>query len=289
MSGPFLPIWSKAFRWADEPYKPKKKTPTTTTTTPPPAATGQPSPGGVSDLIATGPPQGDARSAIGVPSDFRVFVPPETTPTGGGREMVTLPGWTVGPGYFVGDEWRPGGYGPDRIAEMQSQLVDAGLLDPTDYHRGTWDGQSAAAYKEVLAAANSSGRDAVTTLALMRSSYVGKAGPKRAPLVVRYTSPDDVRAIVNNVAVNRIGRYLTNEEMDPAIGAWHAVQRQFQEQSYAAEDPAGPGGAVTQPPDLQTFGDVRVRAEHPDEVFKHTAAERFNSFMGLLSSVGGQG
>lgn len=60
------------------------------------------------------------------------------------------------PLYYSGDEYAPAGWSETRIADLQRQMIDAGLLTST-FRRGYWDGATADAYATLLVQANQTG------------------------------------------------------------------------------------------------------------------------------------
>lgn len=149
-------------------------------------------------------------------------------------------------------------WSPQDISTVQTRLINAGLLD-SDFRAGVWDAPSQQAFGQVLALANNMGHPWQDALATYESStpmqwdaktgtYIkGTAGTARtkAPVVTRFTSPDDLATTAQEVATNKLGRSFTPEELQKFIAAYHGT-----EQTATAASAAGQSFTAPSSPDI---------------------------------------
>lgn len=197
------------------------------------------------------------------------------------------------PRYALGDEWEPQtkSWAPERIADIQAQLVDAGLLDPDDYQRGFWDQESATAYRQLLGYSNVSGLDSHQTLQRIGEvkakfgSTADKAGKVRQPFISELADPVELSDLLDDVAVRRMGRGLSPEEKARFSDSFRGLQESEQRKYYEASGsglPGGPGGSVTMP-DAGARAQEFVTSTRPDDVAAYQYLQAFKSFENLLS------
>lgn len=165
------------------------------------------------------------------------------------------------------DDWTP-----QDVRKLQTQLVSAGVLDD-DYHDGIWDPTSQEAFAEILGFSNGAGVDWREGLNRYMSAGVMTIGPdgkpvrskslgkKRAPLVKKFSNPDDLATLVNDAAQKRIGRALTEDEMQKFANGYNSVEGSTQQAAYNAE--VG-GGGITDAPTPETA--ARLYTEKLDPV-----------------------
>jgi hypothetical protein len=166
--------------------------------------------------------------------------------------------------YYEGAEWMPVllNWDPRKIERLQSQLVQSGLLN-TDYSGGAWDSDSRNAFTEILSFANASGQpweEAINTYMNSKpmeidpktgkaKRRVGGPGRERAPLTLKYTNPDDVATLANEVSLKKLGRKLKSEEMNTFVQNYQALERGEQTKQYSA---AQSGGSYVSAPSVET-------------------------------------
>lgn len=216
------------------------------------------------------------------------------------RGNVTLPR-DVPPRYNEGQEWEPGGWPPARIADLQGQMVDAGVLKKASYQRGVWDQASMTAYKKLLAYSNAAGLDYQGTLQRYKevvSKYgrpedededgSGREGPVRQPFIGSRIDPARLGQLIDDVSVRAIGRVITPEEKDRFAATFNETYLASQRQEYEASGsglPGGPGGVITQP-DPEAAAQQFIEKSKPDEVREYDALQRFKQFEQLLGRSG---
>ena len=231
-------------------------------------------------------------------SGYRATVPPQKP--GGRLGVARSPSefvqsqvpHEVAPRYKLGDEWEPQtkSWSPERIADIQAQLVDAGLLDPDDYQRGFWDQESATAYRQLLGYSNVSGLDSHQTLQRIgevKSKYGTTAdkGAKRQPFISELADPTELSSLLDDISVRRMGRGLTPEEKARFSDSFRGLQESEQRKYYEASGsglPGGPGGSVTMP-DAGSRAEEFVTSTRPDDVASYQYLQAFKSFENLIS------
>lgn len=266
-------------------------------------------------LIAQGPvatPQ-DARQPIGVPPGYVVTRPGGTrpgTPTtrstdeqvipGGvqasGRAdvygpyvPVQLPPTVIPPTFYDGDEYLPAQMSAEDRARLQMKMYELGILDQ-DFQVGVWDGPTRLAYRSVLEFANASG---ITDAQAAMDEYgqtmdVSKAKRNRPPLVIRQTSPEDIRRVAQNVATQILGERADEGQVDRIVAAYQQAETTYQQQAY---DATYESGTVTEPPTVETFAEDQLKERNPTEAGAYAVADQaVQQFMSLLAGpFGGAG
>lgn len=262
-------------------------------------------------LIAAGP--GGSPSAsdnepnpVGVPKGYQFIPPPsygiqsvqEGMPGRGMHGPTQTPiygvsqGAPVAPKYFQGYEFTPTGWGPEKIAQLQGQLMEAGLIHKA-FRLGVWDPVSRSAFVELLTEANAAGttwEQAVSAraqgIALDKNGRPtgtgsgggrGGGGVGRAPLQVRLTDDSDLAKIANAVASSSVlGRALSEQETQKFIEAFHGMQRDEQQAAYAGV------GTVESAPSPQAAAEDFARNSHPVEAGAHDIAGTFDNFLKII-------
>lgn len=234
---------------------------------------------------------------IGVPTGYKAQVPgaskyffdPATMGEDAAPVKYTSAPTLVDPIYKIGSENIPGGWGEERIVELQSQLVDAGILKRNAYQRGVWDPASAAAYERLLGTANSAGLNADQVLSNYRQVIAKYGRPEdqespRQPLITQRHDPEALRQLLGQVATRTAFGPITREQEDQFIAAFNGLSDEAQKAKYVAEGsgaPGGPGG-IDQSIDPQAQASKFVREQNPQGVREADVAERFDQFQQLL-------
>lgn len=257
---------------------------------------------GLAALLAGGPPSAGAgssrqRPAIGVPG--AQLLDERGLPVGyegytttkqagfGGRIGLSGPGTAPGPTYeaapryFDGDQYTPASLPPETIARMQRDLARSGLLKG-DYHIGVWDAASANAYEYLLGASNAAGDDETTTLARFLDSPLQEDKPKRDPLVIRQTHPNDLAAVADTVARRTIGRKLRPDEISRFVSAYQSAEAGAQQSAYDAQPG---GGSVTDAPNAEAMAAQQIEASNPVEVGAHDLFDQYSAFLDMLGAA----
>lgn len=187
-----------------------------------------------------------------------------------------VPAGASAPRYYQGAEWLPvmRNATPQEIDQLQRRLTGAGLLDK-DYRQGVWDAPSQAAFGQVLELANASGTEWQQALASYENStpmqwdaktgtfVKGTAGTARtrAPVVARFTSPDDLAVTAQEVATSKLGRSFTSQELQKFISAYHGTESTEAAGATAASGVAG--GGYTAAPSIQAAATTFAQQQDP--------------------------
>lgn len=207
----------------------------------------------------------------------------------------------MAPRYSVGDELTPlrDSWPPERIVQIQNQMVTAGLLKSRNFQLGFWDAPSIAAYRELLGYSNVSGNDSDTTLTNFKA-IIDKYGDTttganrvRQPFISELTDPNTLRDTLDAVSVRTMGRGMTEAEKAHFVDSFRATQEQTQRSKYdLAGDMdtttgayTGTGGSVTAP-DPESDANAYIKSTNPDAVKEYNYLNAFKAFQSLLSSSG---
>lgn len=235
----------------------------------------------------------------------------EATGTGTNKGPQTLfptgpqgPGVYIPPRYFEGDQYQPASMSPDQVASLQQSMATAGYYGNTpNYVPGVWRSSDAAAYKDVLLAANQSGQDAGT---IIRQEMDAQNNPAavaaRNRLIERQvystpievTSAADLTAAARRLAPDVIGRYLTPDEEKQFVGQFQNLQVQDQtkirQSEVAAREGKLPDNAVVEKPpyreNSRTIEDI-IRQQHPVEYGAAQIGEKGQMLLQLMSGQAG--
>lgn len=207
------------------------------------------------------------------------------------RQGKTAPAYANGAQYLpVLQNWTP-----QEIAAVQTRLINSGLLD-TDFRSGVWDQPSQQAFGQVLALANNMGSPWQDALRSYESSapmvwdsktnsYVkGTPGTARtrAPVVTRFTSPDDLAVTAQEVATAKLGRTFTPEELQKFIAAYHGTEQTATENSAAASA----GGGYTAPASIETAAETFAKQTDPTAYNAEQFLPLVQKMNDLLSGTG---
>jgi len=181
------------------------------------------------------------------------------------------------------------GLSPERIAQLQRQLVNAGLLTGRVV-LGVWDDSSATAFRQVLAIANVNGYTAdealqyVATQSALPENILGDSTDTRAPLSVQLSSPADLARIFQQTAEATMGRRLDQADIDKLVGSYQSLEQGYQQTTYGQ---AETGGTLTAPPSATAFAESELEQTNPGEVGAAAIADTFDNFLSILGGAGG--
>jgi hypothetical protein len=153
----------------------------------------------------------------------------------------------------------------ETIAQLQAALYRAGVFTSEDqFTLGRWDDTSKTAYRKLLSYANESGLDEQAALSqwaqLQAADPTGSGARRRAPLAVTLPNPLDVAAIANDVAPKRIGRKLTDQELNNFTVWFQQQEAAEQEKNYNA---AETGGTTVAAPSLASAAEAEAERLDP--------------------------
>jgi hypothetical protein len=208
-------------------------------------------------------------SPIGVPKGYSVVKPVKAGIGSLGRAFQRgTHDYQQTPRYVQGHQYNPASLPVDDIIDLQESLVAAGLMERGDYTVGVWDNESTQAYEHLLSEANASGDDETTAMTRrIQSVQVNGApgaakAPKRQPLVVTLTNPEDLRAVAKRVSTELYGGRLPDEELDRFVANYQASEANYQQAGYAMDET---GGTLTKPADPESVLENQIKTEHPNE------------------------
>lgn len=196
---------------------------------------------------------------------------------------------TIAPRYMTGAEYLPvmGNATPDEIYQLQQQMVSAGLLTGS-FIKGYWDTASKDAFNGLLANANNAGTDYTTMLNNMQNAQTMTIDPVTGQPVVKQkgakaltlsvTNPQDIATTAQSVALQNLGRPLSDSELQRFTSIWQSQEKGYQ--TAAAEDQST-GGTVTKAPT-----DMTGAAQQFDESIDPTAY-RGQQAVGLVQHLNG--
>jgi hypothetical protein len=253
------------------------------------------------DVGALPPPPTQGPVPIGVPEGY-------TTSRQGGEPsgFSAREGYDVRrkPLYYEGDELGPARWSPDRILDLQRQLIAAGLISPGQRLRlGLLDEVTIDAYYRVLATANRYGVNWISALdrlmgesrtptggregEMMEVDEYGRLtgiGPESQQLPTRTTAPEDLRRVFRAVSIEELGQGLPDNEINAMIQSYNAMEIQRQRQAFAAE---GTSSNVVSPPSPEAFAESYGLEHHPEQVEQENFLGGMEDFLGLIGSWNG--
>lgn len=204
---------------------------------------------------------------------------------------------SIPPRYLEGMEWDPGAWSSEKIADLQSQMVDAGVLDRNSYQRGFWDATSASAYKKLLAYSNAAGLDYNSTLSRYKEVIAkygrpeDKSAATRQPFIGQQIDPERLNSLLDDVSVRAMGRKITPTEKAAFSSAFNQSYVTNQRSEYdmqnnyddAGNPVKGSGGVVTSL-DPTAQAEKYLRETHPQEIKEYDYLSRFNQFQQLIGA-----
>ena len=236
-----------------------------------------------SDAILNAGPMGgggDFASPVGVPVGY--VAPTGFQPLPPGVAGPPTPTVNQAPRYFDGDEFKPAGLPPERIAEMQRQMEAAGVIPKgAKYRVGIWDEVSRAAYRDLMGLANAMGNTLEAALNRYSTTKQLSIEDRKKNLPIKLTNDDDLRGVFDATWRARLGRKPTEDELARLLASFHTAETQEQ-QAFVADEF---GGTFTAAPNAQTFAAQQAEAMNPGEAGAHDFAEQANVFFDLLDEV----
>lgn len=181
-----------------------------------------------------------------------------------------------------------------QLATIQSQLYRAGFYSgnftPT---YGKVRTEDISAFRSMLVGVGMNPQAQPIGQYLSQSADQGdNAGvnlTKHAPLVIKLTNPDTLRATIQNVADQLYGGHLPDDEVQKMITTYQGMESSSQTAQYNAGDPnltgvvtGGLGGTITQAPSPSAYAQSQIEQNHPDQVnhvkFKDTFSKVLDAF-----------
>lgn len=167
------------------------------------------------------------------------------------------------PKYFAGDEDTLYSLSIEALSTLQNAMYNVGKLGK-GYTPGVVDSKTTSAYKSLLVTANGYGEDFETTIS--RLATTGSSARGGTLTQYRVSNDADVRAIMNKVSQQTLGRKLGEGDLNRLSGLYRELER-TSGQSNAAE--------IVQPPQVETFTQNKLEEMFPED----TNARQFGSYL----------
>lgn len=180
----------------------------------------------------------------------------------------------IEPRYFSEDIDKLGSMSRGYIANWQMKMNQAGLLG-NEFTMGVADNSTLSAYREVLGVANREGVSDAEAVQLIAQRRVKLGGGT----VTRYrlTNEDDVKAIVDSVAQQLLGRTLSDDQAA-------RIARAFQQEELSAQKAYAAGGAVQEAPGVQQFVTSSIEKDFGEQVDTRKLGDIFGSIDAMLKA-----
>lgn len=181
------------------------------------------------------------------------------------------------------------GMDPSALANLQQQLWAGNFYSSSYYGKtpkppqfGTPDDDSYAAFKSAAVQAARSGTPLPDLLdrAVQSNAALGGPGGGSAKTPKTLTHPDDLRAVIRNVATNVIGRRPDAAVEENFIAAFHNAESQ-------AGQSDGAGNVIAGPQDVSAIAEQYLQHAYPQEAYDNGFLGAFDSFRKMIG--GGSG
>lgn len=156
--------------------------------------------------------------------------------------------------YHDGDEWAViGNMPPELRSQVQQAMLDRGLFGSKkpNVALGSWDNESASAFKQVLAYANATGKDwqdALQSMPVLSDDELaaadGTKGSKRQINQIKLSNPQDLAQVFKNAAADLLGSAPPQEEIDKFVRAYQNSEREEQQTAIAQQAAAQRNSSV---------------------------------------------
>lgn len=259
----------------------------TPTATPPGSSTAQP----INVPPGYQPPTFEPGGSLLTGIDPAEYASMFTGPPAPNHSQITSLGGNVSKHTYVeGDQWGPVHEPTAQVLALQQQLIAAGFLDPSTYHKGVWDINSADAYKMVLGIANTYGASAPDMLSSLVANPVAKPKGYKAPLSM--TNPADIAAAVSgggpgqtNAARSLLGQDLPASETQSFV-KWYQDQETQARDAYNRLD-LNTGTSYTGAPGLDAAAQAYIKQNNLGQAVAYGTASRMLTFFSMLNGVSG--
>lgn len=235
------------------------------------------------DILSAGPPPAatdtEQPRPIGVPVGYIPTSPVVNPWTGRAAQGAA-------PRYFPGAQRTEAArLSPEDRAELQIRLKQIGLIGPkTKIRLGVWDDTSANAFEQVLAWANSTGRDWRSSLAEMEATgmNLGELGDSEGSgdAAIALSNPLDIRQESRKVAKEKLGRGKLDPKLEQQmVSGYQGLETAAQQARNGA---SGVGGSYTQAPSFEAFAEDTLRKNNPVAYDSHAALSAFDTIAQLM-------
>lgn len=237
-------------------------------------------------------------SAIGVPPGYRTSEMMAPAPRRPGEVTGEAGGYRVwrSPLYFDGDELTPSQMSPDQIADLQRQMVAAGLIRPGQrVGVGVWDDTSIDGFYRLLAYANQSGITWQSALKKIQSGSQGAfevdengnlvpaGGGASTQIPTRTTPSEELTQVFRRAVIDTLGQGWSEEQIASMVSSYQGMEIDRQRQAIAAE---GTTQNIEGVPSPEAFAISQAQQADPGRAQAETGLDYLNQFMSLVGKWG---
>ena len=174
---------------------------------------------------------------------------------------------------FFGSNRRWANYGTADDASLSAWKK--ALTQAAKYNKSIFEILGVKDYKELAGSAEGGYKQALASaVASIRGRGAGKA-----PFQAVVSSPDDLKAVARNVAVNTLGFEPDDDFLDRFAKVYQGMERSAQQRNYAG------AGTVVKQPDPSVAAEKQLRAEHKQAADAHDVANQFAQFLQIIGGV----
>lgn len=188
----------------------------------------------------------------------------------------------------------------DQFQMIQAAMINRGFLNGKGFTGmgDRWDEKSYEAWVKVL---NQAGKSESTIWEVLggkdrESFFAGKdgifasfaakmtslhGGPKRDPLKIELTDPDDLKTQARSVALSTLGYTPTDDFLDEFVGVYQGMESGAQRKNYQA---AATGGKVTRPGDVKVEAEKKLQADYSTEAAGFATVRAFQDMMDIMGA-----
>jgi hypothetical protein len=191
-------------------------------------------------------------------------------------------------------------FNPDELLTIQAALYTRGFIKKKKWDGlgDRWDDDSFSAWRKALLKAGQSGNTIWTVLggknrgsffdkdnaqsmvskavAKLTSEYNG-GGRQRAPLQIRYSNPDDLKAVATKAAQDTIGYVPDETFLDSFVKVYQGMEGGAQRKAYG-------GGNFTEPGDPGVQAEKMTRQKKKVEAQGYDIVRQFDALLGILGA-----
>lgn len=173
----------------------------------------------------------------------------------------------------------------DQVKRLQDRLVGAGLLSRKAITYGVADEDTVAAYEKLLLRASYGHKtpdEALDEAIAAGAPSLDGGGRERAPFSPTVSSPEEIRAALDQAVPAIIGHALSDAESTQLVSLYQSLQVRAQRQAY---DTAESGGTSTSVVPFDVFAEQQAKRLHPDDAQTRGLANLAKAF---LSGIQGE-
>jgi hypothetical protein len=194
-------------------------------------------------------------------------------------------GGRVGARYYEADTLAPLRWSPEERAKVQLALQKIGLYGKKKVRLGSWSADDQDVFASLLASANVEGREWYMQLASWTNNppadLIDKAnGAAEKQPTLRVSNPLDIQESAAKVQQNLTGGGDASFNTG-AVSGYQASELAYQKNTMADQE-AGGGGVVAQPPSMEAYLADKMRREHPIEVGGYAMLRGFDVLRNMI-------